>query len=79
MKYAHDQFAHVNPAFGLVCLRWLSQGFLRQRLDQRRPAYGLLWPWGILGLEPISVGKKRPYLMGYMVKEEVYGGISEEG
>jgi hypothetical protein len=30
-------------------------------------------------LEPISVGKKEPYLIGYMVKEEVYDGTSEEG
>jgi hypothetical protein len=63
MAEAIDQFAHVNPAFGLVCLRWICQGYVQQTLVLSKGSRGLLWPWGILGLSllaPEAVRQKLP-------------------
>ncbi|WP_157758758.1 three component ABC system middle component [Cystobacter fuscus] len=45
-----DQFAHSNPAFGAICLRWVCQGYQEQQIRQDGAAQGLHFLWGILSL-----------------------------
>lgn len=62
MSVSLDSFAHSNPAFGLVCLRWVCSAYSQQRASQSHKDAGLLFIWGMVSLALLAPESTRQNL-----------------
>jgi hypothetical protein len=58
----YDRFAYANPAFGAVCLHWVSQGYQEAASGRTNAPRLLCSAWGVVALALLAPSRVRERL-----------------